>query len=358
MHNREPIAPPRDYMRPLLATTAIALLAVATFWVLRPFLPAIVWAAMIVVATWPMMQLIETRVGRRRWIAITAMTLLLLLVFAIPLFLAIATIVENADRLVGWFRVVADGGLPLPPPWVERIPLAGAPLAQAWHELATGGRGGIVARLAPHVGEVVKWFAGLAGNVGLTTVQFVLTLGIAVVMYASGESAAQFVVRFARRLAGARGDQAITLAGQAIRAVALGVVGTALVQTALAGIGLAASGVPFAGLLTAIAFMLCIAQIGALPILLPAAGWAFWQGATGWGVFLVVWSVVVASMDNVLRPWLIQRGAKLPLLLIFAGVIGGLLAFGLVGLFLGPVVLAVTYKLLTAWVEEQPARSR
>ncbi|MGE5337923.1 MAG: AI-2E family transporter YdiK [Gemmatimonadota bacterium] len=354
---REPVAPP-DFMRLLLVATAVTLLAAATFWVLRPFLPSILWAAMIVVATWPLMRLVEARTGQRRWIAIVAMTLLLLLVFAIPLFLAVATIVDNADRLVDGAKLVAERGLPMPPPWVERIPLAGTPLAQAWRELAVGGSDGIIARLAPHVGELVRWFAGLAGNVGLTALQFLLTLAIAAVMYASGEAAAQLVVRFARRLAGERGDQVITLAGQAIRGVAFGVVGTALAQTALAGLGLALSGVPFAGLLTAIAFILCIAQIGALPILLPAAAWAFWQDAVGWGVFLVVWSVVVASMDNVLRPWLIQRGANLPLLLIFAGVIGGLLAFGLVGLFLGPVVLAVTYKLLTAWIEEEPARSQ
>lgn len=353
MADPDPVAPPRDPMQLLLVTTAVVLLVVATFWVLRPFLPAILWAAMIVVATWPLMRQIESRVGRR-WLAVTAMTLLLVLVFAIPLFLAIATIVDNADRLVEWVKALAQSGLPPPPPQVEQVPLIGARLAQAWSELAAGGSDGFVARLAPHVGDLVKWFATLAGNVGLVTVQFVLTIAIAVVMYASGESAGRQVTRFAHRLAGERGDQVIVLAGQAIRGVAFGVVGTALIQAAAAGIGLAITGVPFAALLTAIAFMLCIAQIGALPILVPAVAWVFWQGATGWGVFLMVWSVVVASMDNVLRPWLIQRGAKLPLLLVFAGVIGGLLAFGLVGLFIGPVVLAVTYKLLTAWINEEP----
>jgi predicted PurR-regulated permease PerM len=355
MSPRDPATLPRDLTRLLLSVAAIALLAVATFWVLRPFLPGIVWAAMIVVATWPMMRAIEARVGARRWVAVTSMTLLLVLVFAVPLFLAIATIVDNADRLVEWARTLAATGLPPPPAWVEQIPLVGAPLARAWLELAAGGSAGIVSRLAPYAGEVVKWFAALAGNVGLVTVQIVLTIVIAAVMYASGEAAALLVLRFAHKLAGERGDQVIVLAGQAIRGVAIGVVGTALIQAALAGIGLAIAGVPFTALLTAIAFMLCIAQIGALPVLVPAVAWAFWQGTTGWGAFLLAWSIIVASMDNVLRPWLIQRGARLPLLLVFAGVIGGLLAFGLVGLFIGPVVLAVTYKLLSAWVDEAPA---
>ena len=158
--------------------------------------------------------------------------------------------------------------------------------------------------------------------------------------------------RFARRLAGERGEDAVVLAGDAIRGVALGVGVTALVQAVLGGIGLAIAGVPFAGLLTALMFMLCIAQVGPLPVLVPAVIWVFWSGDTGWGIFLAVWTVVVGTLDNVLRPVLIRMGADLPLLLIFAGVIGGLLAFGLVGIFVGPVVLAVAYTLLEAWLDD------
>jgi len=143
----------------------------------------------------------------------------------------------------------------------------------------------------------------------------------------------------------------VVLAGQAIRGVALGVCVTALVQTVLGGIGLAIAGVPFAALLSAVMLMFCIAQIGPGLILFPAVGWVFWTGDTGWGVFLLVWSLVVTTMDNFLRPILIRKGADLPLLLIFAGVIGGLLGFGLVGIFVGPVLLAVTYTLLLAWME-------
>jgi predicted PurR-regulated permease PerM len=134
--------------------------------------------------------------------------------------------------------------------------------------------------------------------------------------------------------------------------VALGVGVTALVQAVLGGIGLAVAGVPFAGLLTAAMFVLCIAQVGALPVLVPATIWVFWQGETGWGIFLVVWSTVVGTLDNFLRPVLIRLGADLPLLLIFAGVIGGLVAFGLVGIFVGPVLLAVSYTLLDSWIAD------
>jgi predicted PurR-regulated permease PerM len=148
----------------------------------------------------------------------------------------------------------------------------------------------------------------------------------------------------------------VVLAGNAIRGVALGVIVTALVQSALGGIGLAIAGVPFAALLTAIMLVLCIAQIGPLLVLLGAAAWGFHSLGTGWGAFLLVWALVVGLLDNFLRPLLIKRGADLPLLLIFAGVIGGLIAFGIVGIFVGPVVLAVAYTLLDDWVSAAPIR--
>jgi len=144
----------------------------------------------------------------------------------------------------------------------------------------------------------------------------------------------------------------VILAGQAIRAVALGVVVTAVVQTAVTGLGLFIAGIPFAGLLTALVLLLCIAQVGPVLVLVPAVIWLYWSGHSGWGTVLLVWSVPVLLLDNVLRPILIRRGADLPLLLIFAGVIGGLIAFGIIGLFVGPVVLAVAYTLLNQWIEQ------
>ena len=192
-----------------------------------------------------------------------------------------------------------------------------------------------------------------AGNFGLVGLQFLLTVVISAILYMSGDKAARYVRRFGRRLAGERGDQVVRLAGQAIRGVALGVVVTALVQSVLGGIGLAIAGVPFAGVLTAVMLMLALAQIGPLPVLAAALVWLWWSGQTGWFAALLVWTIVVGSLDNILRPVLIKRGADLPLLLIFAGVIGGLFAFGLLGLFVGPVLLAVAYTLLDSWVQEE-----
>ena len=204
----------------------------------------------------------------------------------------------------------------------------------------------------------ILWIAGTMQGVGWLLVQFLLTLAFAAIMYVKGERAADGLLRFGRRLAGEPGDRVVRLAAQAIRGVALGVVVTAFAQAVLAGIGLTAAGVPVATLLTTVAFVLCIAQLGPGLVLLPAVAWLYWQGAAWTATALLVWTLVVVLLDNVLRPILMTKGADLPMLLMFAGVMGGLLAFGLIGIFVGPVVLAVSYTLLGAWLGDSPDASR
>jgi predicted PurR-regulated permease PerM len=345
----------RDVTRTLLGVIFLGALIIASFWILRPFLAAAIWATMIVVATWPVMLWFQARLWRRRSLAVAAMTVILLLLFVVPLTLAIGTIVANADEIGAHLKSLAGFRMPAPPDWVANLPFVGAKVVLAWEQAAVAGVEGLLARLMPYAGSATTWFVARAGNVGFLFVQFLLTLVLAALMYARGEAVAQGVGRFGHRLAGERGENAVRLAGQAIRSVALGVVVTAVAQSAIGGIGLAIAGVPFAGLLTAAMLFLCIAQVGPTPVLVPAVIWLYWSGQTAWGTFLLVATLVVVTMDNVMRPMLIKRGAGLPLLLIFAGVIGGLLAFGLVGIFVGPVVLAVAYTLLEAWIDDGEA---
>ena len=343
----------RELTRTLLGVIFLGALIVASFWILRPFLAAAIWATMIVVATWPAMLWFQARLWHRRALAVAAMTATLLLVFLVPLALAVGTIVMNADEIVMLLKSVAGFRMPTPPDWIANLPFVGTKAVLAWEQAAASGVEGLLARLMPYAGDATRWFVAEAGNVGFLFVQFLLTLVIAALMYARGEAVASEVCRFGGRLAGERGEHAVQLAGQAIRSVALGVVVTAVVQAGLGGVGLAIAGVPFTGLLTAVMLFLCIAQVGPSPVLVPAVIWLYWSGEAAWGTFLLVWSLIVVTMDGVLRPMLIKRGANLPLLLIFAGVIGGLLAFGLVGIFVGPVVLAVAYTLLRAWINDR-----
>ncbi len=355
--NKSGPATSRDLTRTVLAVLLMLILIGASFWILRPFLLAIVWASMIVVATWPMMLKLHRRL-RSRALAVTIMTGTMVLVFVVPLILAIQTLVDNTDTIKGWADTLVSAPIPPPPEWLSRIPLVGAKLTDVWSNIAAAGKDSLVARLAPHAAAAAQWLAGALGGVGVLAFQFLLTVIISVVMYSQGEAARAGLIRFGRRLVGERGEGVVVLAGQAIRAVALGVVVTALAQTVLAGLGLAVAGIPFAGLLTCVILLLCIAQIGPIIVLVPAVIWLFYSDQTVWGTALLIWTVGVGTMDNVLRPYLIKKGADLPMLLIFAGVIGGLLAFGIIGLFVGPVVLAVTYTMLNDWLGERDAPAR
>ena len=341
-----------ELTRTVLSVLLIALLIGASFWVLRPFLLSAIWAAMIVVATWPLMLKVQG-ILRRRVFAVVAMTGVMLLVFVVPMLLATRALIDNMDAITRWLRSVPGWTIPAPPDWVSSIPLMGARIAERWTDIAAAGTTELLMQLQPFMDDAARWLAGAFSSMGLLTLEFLLTVVIAAIMFAQGEAARDTMIRFGRRLAHNRGESVVLLAGQAIRAVALGVVVTALVQTVLAGVGLVIAGIPFAAVLTAVILLLCIAQLGPILVLAPAVIWLFWTDATAWGVTLLIWTVIVGMLDNVLRPMLIRRGADLPLLLIFAGVIGGLIAFGIIGLFVGPVVLAVSYTLLKEWMNEQ-----
>lgn len=344
--------PEPDLFRPILVITILGLLIVGSLWVLAPFLPALIWATMIAVATWPMMRAVQKRLWGKRWLATLVMTVALLLVFVIPFSLAIGTLVAHAGEITDWVKALDVKALETPPAWVASIPMAGEKLDTAWRELAA--EGDLSAHVAPFMGKFMAWLGGQLGGFGAVVFQFLLTVGATALLYMQGEIAAGGLLRCARKIGGARGEAVIVLAGGAIRGVALGVVITAVVQAVMGAIGLAVVGVPYVAVLTAIMLLLAVAQIGVVPVLACAVIWLFWKGDTGWAVGLLIWTVIVGSIDNVLRPFLIKKGADLPVLLILVGVIGGLIAFGLVGIFIGPIVLAVCYTLISAWVNETP----
>lgn len=347
---------PRDLARTSFLLLVIGGLIAAALWIVKPFLPALVWAAMIVIATWPLLLRLQRRLWGRRWLAVSIMTFALLLAFVVPLALAIGTVVGNAGDIIAWTKSLATLELPAPPNWVQGLPLAGEAIATAWREMADAGWPALAKRLAPYTDDAVRWLLAELGGAGLIGGQLLLTVLLAAILYADGEAAAGRLRRFGARLAGKRGDAAVGLAGKAVRAVALGVVVTAFAQALAGGIGLVVAGVPFAGVLTALMFVLAVAQIGAVPVLAGAVAWLYWTGEIGVATALLAWAVAVGTLDNVLRPLLIRQGVDLPLLLVFAGVIGGLLGFGLIGIFVGPVVLAVAYTLLEDWMNEDDGR--
>ncbi len=341
-----------DIIRIMFAGLFIGILMIGSFWILRPFISAVVWATMIVIPTWPLMLWMKDRLWGSRILAVLVMVLFLSVLVFVPVWLVIRTIIANTDTLTEWTTVVMQFEIPEAPVWVWGIPLVGEKIAAAWSGLAVAEQKDIMARLTPYFVNFIKFLPAQLGNAGVIFIHFLITLIVSIVLYFKGESAAKGVRAFARRIAADRGDQAVILAAQAVKAVAMGIIVTALVQAAVAWSGFVIAGIPYSILLTAIIFVLSVIQVGAAPVLVPTIIWLYWSGDAGWGTFILIWSLLVMGVDNLLRPYLIKRGANLPLLLIFAGVIGGLISFGILGLFIGPVILAVTYTLINAWVDE------
>ncbi|BAK11139.1 UPF0118 inner membrane permease protein YdiK [Pantoea ananatis AJ13355] len=341
-----------DLPQMLFTLIFILLLIAACLWVVQPFILGFAWASMVVIATWPLMLKIQRLLWGRRSLAVIVMTILLLLLFIIPVALLVNSLIDNSAPVIAW----ATQGHMLPTlSWLNDIPMVGEKLYASYQKLVAGGGAAIMAKLQPYVGRTTGFFVAQAGHFGRFMIHLAVMLLFSVLLYWRGEQAAQGIRHFAWRMAGRRGDAAVLLAGQAVRAVALGVVVTALVQGVLGGIGLAVSGIPYATLLTVLMILCCLVQIGPLLVLVPAIVYLYWSGDTTWGTVLLIWSCVVGTLDNILRPVLIRMGADLPLILILSGVIGGLIAFGMIGLFIGPVVLAVSYRLVSVWMHEVPA---
>jgi predicted PurR-regulated permease PerM len=344
----------RDLTSTTLGVLFIGALTVSSAWIARPFLSALLWATMIVISTWTLLLALQTRLGGRRGLATAVMTVALLLVLVIPLFLAIGVLIGNIDDIVAKANSLQTLQVPPPPAWVAQLPLKGRELSAQWQRLSDEGPGSLSAQLTPYAGSILRWLAVRVGGVGGMILQSLLIVIISVILYMNGEIAARSVRRFATRLAGANGDRAAVLAAATIRGVAMAVIITAIVQTSIAGAGLVVASIPAAGLLAAIVLILNLAQLGPWLVMLPAVAWKFYSGDSLWGFVLLVFTLVAGTIDNFIRPVLIKKGADLPLLLIFAGVIGGIISFGFMGIFVGPVILAVTFVLLRAWVNNQP----
>src|SRR5262249_46346884 len=293
-----------DLTRIVLGVMTIGGLALLSFWVLRPFLLAGIWATTIVVATWPTLRRLERRLWGRRSLAVAVMTVLMVLVIAAPLATAVIAIAERSADIIAWSKALLTVRVPQPPDWVGKVPLVGRKMALQWKALAKESSEELFAQATPYLAGVGRWLLGQIGTLGTLLMQLLLAMIIAIILYANGETAAAGVLAFARRLAGQPGGRVPglsaqpgrppppRLSAQAIRAVALGIVVTALIQALVGGIGLLLTGVPYPLLLMSVMFLFGVAQIGAVPVLLGAVVWVYWTSGTFWAVVLFVWTVI------------------------------------------------------------------
>jgi len=317
--------------------------------VLRPFVSALLWAVVLCVSSWPVYRRLLGLLGNRRTLTALLMTLAMILIILLPFLIVVMTLADNVKELTAAVRTWIEAGPPAPPAWLARVPVLGEKATEYWQSLAADNTK-LWAEAQRLIEPVSGWLlkAGLALGGGL--MQLALSIFIAFFLFRDGVSVAKRLIDMVDRIGGERGKHLLTVAGKTVRGVVYGILGTALVQAVMAGIGFLIAGVPGVALLALLTFFASVVPVvGTALTWLPAAIWLFHQGSTGWGIFMLIWGVGVANVDNFVKPWLISQGSDMPFILIFFGVVGGALTFGFIGVFLGPTLLAVGFRLLEEW---------
>ncbi len=342
--------------RALEATIHVGLVLGLVAWcfvIVRPFATLIVWGIIIAIASYPGYRRLEALVGGRRWLAATLFTGVLLLVLVVPIALLAQTLVQGVRSLS---TALSEGTLviPAPPETIAGWPLAGTWLERTWLLASTNLREA-VRQAGPELRPVALWLLSGAAGVGLATLQLMGAIAVAGALLAHAGEEERRAYRIARRLGGERGTELARIAQATVRSVARGILGVALIQSLLAGLGFLAVGLPGAGLLALLCLALALFQIGPGPVLIACVIYVFSVRDTPVALAFLGWSIFVGVIDNVLKPVMLGRGVDLPMLVVAIGAVGGLLAQGFIGLFVGPVVLAVGYTLAVNWVAEEPA---
>ena len=329
----------------------VGLLLLLAFWcfsIAQPFLVPIVWGMVIAVAVYRGFNRLQRVLGERPGIAATLTSLLLLLVLIVPLALLSRALVDDVAAVASPLGRGAGAGPP-PPAWLAGVPLVGGPLDRFWHE-AMLNLGGALAQIEPQLRAAGVWLLSLVAGAGFGMLSFLAAIVIAGLFLAHSDACQRLAEAIAVRLMGAGGAELVRLAEQTIRGVARGVLGTALIQSLLVGIGFVVAGIPGAAFLTLIAFVLSVVQVGPGLILLGAVIYKFSLGLTLAAFLFLAWCILAAVSDNFLKPILLSRGGDVPVWVILIGTLGGLLAHGLIGLFVGPIVVALGYRLFQAWI--------
>jgi predicted PurR-regulated permease PerM len=332
-----------------IAVIVLIAIVIGCFLVLRPFLSALLWALILCCTTWPAFNHLRRAIGGSATLASLAMTLVIALVLLAPFVIVGLTLAENANQLLEYGKRFVEQGPPEPPAWVAQIPLIGERLQTYWAGF-THDTTALVEELRKYI-EPLRNFA-LAGGGALAEGLLLLTLSIfiAFFLYRDGETLATRLNNAVGRISGERGQHLVGLAGNTMRGVVYGIIGTAIAQGVIAAIGFWIAGVPAPTLLGVATFVLSPVPVGPPLVWIPAAIWLFYHGSTGWAIFLVVWGVVaVSSVDNFIKPLIISRGSNLPFILVLLGVLGGVVAFGFIGVFIGPTLLAIGFALLQDW---------
>ncbi|MBV8652630.1 MAG: AI-2E family transporter [Alphaproteobacteria bacterium] len=334
-----------------LGTALLLILAVGCFVVLRPFISAVIWAVILSLSTWPIYVRLEHLLGNRRTLAALVMTLSAAILFLAPVAVLGSHLASQLSQVAGLVSTWLTEGPPGPPAWVATVPLVGGRLDAYWQTIANDG-GKLTADLKPYIGPARDWLLNVGGSLAAGIGELTLSLLIAFFLYRDGTTGVRALGAVLGHVAGSRGERIMETAGSTIKGVVYGILGTNFVQATLAMIGLWAVGVPGALFLGFITFFLTLIPTGPAIIFVPAILWLLQQGATIGAIFLAIWFIIVFMLlDGVLRAFFISRGGELPLILVLLGILGGIMSFGLLGIFVGPTILAIGHALLQEWTK-------
>lgn len=338
----------------LAAILMVGLIVGGAVSILFPFLPALILAVILAIATHPVFRWLARRLGDREVMAASLLTLAFFCLLVVPVIIGGVALVDFIPRLVERVHRAIAEGPPAPPSWLGNLPLVGERLLARWQEVFVDANS-FLKEMRPHILKLTSWMLSAGGHAGQVLLQGLISVFVLFFLYRDGTALAARLRRVTERLGGARGLHLLDVAEGTMRSVVYGLLGAAVAQGFLATIGLWLAGVPGAVFLGTLCIILAMIPVGLIMVvLLPACGWLFYTGQTGWGVFLLVWSVgVVGQVDNFIRPVLISRGANTPIAVVLLGVLGGLATSGVLGIFIGATVLAVCYALLKEWSDGQ-----
>lgn len=337
----------------LARTALLTLLVLGCLWVVYPFIAAMLFAAVLCTSTWPAFEWLRKALGNRSTLAAALMTLSLTLIFLLPLVLIASKTASGLASLTEFITPwIEQGGLSEPPVWLSHMPWVGDTVLQYWHTLSES-RTELLKALQVSAESLRPYLLKTASLVANGVIQLALVLLVAFFFYRDGAAITRLIRTAVEKLGGEMGHELLTLAKNTVNGVMNGIVGTALAQALVMLVGLLLADVPGAVLLTAATFVLSLVPVGPPLIWGGAALWLYSEGSTGWAIFMVAYGLLaVSSVDNVLKPLLISRSASLPILLIALGVFGGIFAFGFIGIFLGPTLLALAYVLFLHWTRQ------
>jgi predicted PurR-regulated permease PerM len=350
-------APGDDHLVSKLVESAIRIgilfvLASWCFQIMRPFVMPVVWGVVLAIAMHPAHRRLNQAIGGdRRGLAAAMLAILMLVVLVFPAAVLTETVLSGAKTVASGLQAGTLHVTP-PPDAVMEWPLVG-PRVHAFWQLLSENIGSALAPVRPQLEAFAKWLVSVAASAGFGLLIFLVAIIISAVLMSNAEAGGRFAQSVGRRLAGDRGREFIDVAGATVRSVARGILGVAMIQALLAGIGFLAVGVPGAGLWALVVMFLSIIQVGMLPIGLPIIVYVFYTADPVVAVVFTIWTVLVGLIDNFLKPLLLGRGVPVPMLIIFIGAIGGFLSAGIVGLFVGSVVLALGYRLFLLWLSQE-----